>query len=472
MSDQSPDPPPPPEPATRAVGGTEYSWCRAVPGGTGITVLALLLAKPPDLSLLRNALHDLQKSHPMLRSRIRFDPVANAFSFVIPSSPHLEITPFDLSSTSRILSGEDGDGADGAGTAPLHVILEHEMNRNAWRGSGDDDADADADVFHASLYHLSEDRWALALRLHTAACDRAAAAALLRKLLLAAAAEGRNGEELQEEEEEAYLGIEELVPSGKANKPFWARGMDLLGYSLNSFRLANLEFVEAEPPRCSRMVRLKMNRDDTQRLVAGCKSREIKLCGALAAAALIAAHASKQPADSKWEKYAVVTLVDCRSYLDPPLSVQQPGFYHSAILNTHDVCGSEKLWDLAKRTYTAFANAKSWNKHFTDMADLNFLMCKAIDNPGLTVSSSLRTAFVSVFEDTVVNESNPLHEEIGVGDYIGCASVHGVGPSIAFFDTIRDGELDCACVYPSPLHSREQMQKLIDDMKRILAEAD
>ncbi|KAF8007901.1 hypothetical protein BT93_K1790 [Corymbia citriodora subsp. variegata] len=465
MSDPSPDPPPPEEPVTRPVGGTEYSWCRAVPGGTGITVLALLLAKPPDLSLLRNVLHGLQKSHPILRSRIRFDPVANTFSFVIPSSPHLEIAPFDLSSTSRILNDGGSDGADDARTTPLHRIL-----GNAW---SDADADADVDVFHASLYHLSEDRWALALRLHTGACDRAAAAALLRKLLLAAGGpaveEGRNGDHA---EEEANLGIEELIPSGKANKPFWARGRDLLGYSLNSFRLANLEFVAPELPRCSRMVRLKMNREDTQRLMEGCKSREIKLCGALAAATLIAAHASKQSADNKWEKYAVVTLVDCRSYLDPPLSVQHPGFYHSAILNTHDICGSEKLWDLAKRTYTAFANAKSWNKHFTDMADLNFLMCKAIDNPGLTVSSSLRTALVSVFEDAVIDESNPLHEEIGVGDYIGCASVHGVGPSIAFFDTIRDGELDCACTYPSPLHSRDQMQKLIDDMKNILAGAD
>jgi hypothetical protein len=43
-----------------------------------------------------------------------------------------------------------------------------------------------------------------------------------------------------------------------------------------------------------------------------------------------------------------------------------------------------------------FANSKNCNRHFLDMADLNFL--KAIDNPGLTPSSSLRTALLSVFE--------------------------------------------------------------------------
>jgi hypothetical protein len=145
------------------------------------------------------------------------------------------------------------------------------------------------------------------------------------------------------------------------------------------------------------------------------------------------------------------------------------GFYHSAILNTHDVCG-ESFWELAKRTYASFENAVNCNKHFSDMSDLNFLMCKAIDNPGLTPSSSLRTALVSVFEDLVIDESNEMHEELGLEDYFGCASAHGVGPSLAIFDAIRNGKLDCACIYPSPLHSREQIQGLVDHMKRILVD--
>lgn len=118
----------------------------------------------------------------------------------------------------------------------------------------------------------------------------------------------------------------------------------------------------------------------------------------------------------------------------------------------------------------SFANAKNSNKHFSDMSDLNFLMCKAIENPSLTPSSSLRTALISVFEDPVIDDSNELHQQLGLEDFVGCASVHGVGPSIAIFDTIRNGGLDCACVYPSPLHSREQMQELIDHMRRILVD--
>lgn len=144
------------------------------------------------------------------------------------------------------------------------------------------------------------------------------------------------------------------------------------------------------------------------------------------------------------------------------------GFYFSAISNTHYISRGEELWDVAKRCYMAFSNARRCNKHFTDMGDLNFLMCKAIENPGLTPSSSMRTAFMSVFEDTVVDDSCDSLQEVGLEDYIGCSSVHGIGPSIAIFDTVRVGQLDCACVYPSPLHSRKQMQELIDDMKKIL----
>ncbi|XP_021819086.1 uncharacterized protein LOC110761015 isoform X1 [Prunus avium] len=138
----------------------------------------------------------------------------------------------------------------------------------------------------------------------------------------------------------------------------------------------------------------------------------------------------------------------------------------------HPYKGGETLWELANKTYKAFASSKRNNKHFSNMADLNFLMCKAIDNPTLTSSSSLRTSFMSVFEDPVIDDSNDKQRELGLEEYMGCASVHGIGPSIAIFDTIRDGRLDCVCVYPAPLHSREQTQGLVDDMKTILVGCD
>lgn len=146
------------------------------------------------------------------------------------------------------------------------------------------------------------------------------------------------------------------------------------------------------------------------------------------------------------------------------------GFYHSGIINTYGINGGEDLWELANRCQSAYSNAIKSKKHLTDIGELNFLMCKAIENPHITPASSLRTALISIFDEPVISESSEQQQYLGVEDYVGCSSVHGVGPSIAFFDTIRDGQLDCACVYPSPLHSKNQIQELLEHMKKILIE--
>ncbi|TKY53110.1 hypothetical protein E2542_SST24633 [Spatholobus suberectus] len=441
------------EPKSRTVGDSERSWCRAVRGGTGIAVLTLRTSTAPDIPRLQTSLHTLQTSHPILRSRLHPHANATAFSFLTSPTPFLKIASHTLPANV---------------TDPLNQILELELNRNTWHdssGAGLIQRDVGDDVFFVSVYALpNKSCWVVALRLHVSACDRTTAVLLLRELLVLMEEGGGAGAK-SNNKEEASLAIEDLMPRGKGKKPVWTRGLDMLGYSLNSLRLTNLKFVDTKTARFSQVVRLQLNQNDTKELLAGCKWSGIKLCGALIAAGLMAAHCSKRSS----RKYGVVTLTDCRSSLESPL-FDNFGFYHSAILNSHEMRGGETLWELAKRTYEAFANSKKRNKHFSDMAELNFLMCKAIENPGLTPSSSLRTSVMSVFEDTVVDNGGKKQREVGVEDYMGCASVHGVGPSVAIFDTIRDGSLDCVCVYPAPLHSREQMQELVGKMKGILVE--
>uniref|UniRef100_A0A7N2M685 Uncharacterized protein n=2 Tax=Quercus lobata TaxID=97700 RepID=A0A7N2M685_QUELO len=321
------------EPKGRPVGGTEYSWCQVVPGGTGIAVLALLSSKAPNISHLQTAIHKLQNSHPILNT----------------SSPNNNHTC---------------------------------TNTN--------------DMFFATTYALPSTKYIVVFRLHVSACDHTTAVSLLRELLELMSEEVGGGL-MGNNKGEVSLKIEDLIPNGKAKKPLWSRGVDMLSYSVSSLRLTNLKFKDTRSPRSSQVVRLQMNQNETEKILAGCKSRGIKLCGALVVAGLIAAYSSKRRLDNQRKKYGVVTLTDCRSILDPALS----------------------------------------NRRF-------------------------------VFEDPVIDQSNDMQHEVGLEDYMGCASVHGVGPSIAMFDTVRDGKLDCVCVYPAPLHSREQMQELIDNMKPVL----
>nr|GME15732.1 uncharacterized protein LOC109181059 [Ipomoea batatas] len=458
----------------RIVGGTEHAWCKAVSGGTGITVLAFLVSpEAADTCVLRNALHNILNSHPTLRSKLLYNASTKTFSFAISATPDVQITRFDAPATLQLLRSRKTPSSDVVSLSPFQIILEHELSNNAAWKNPNSFPPSGADVLFASVYALPEDgKRVMALRFHTAVCDRTTAVALLGELMEFMGEGTLKG---IKNEGEGSFGIENVVPSEKSKKRLWAHGLDMLGYSVNSFRLTNLKFNDVKGPRHSLVVRLQLNLHHTSRILAGCKSAGIKLCGVLTAAGLIAAHSSRSQWDHQLQqkkKYGVVTLTDCRSILDPPLSSHHYGFYHSAILNMHTMKGGETLWDLAKRSYNAFENSKKSNKHFSDMADLNFLMCKAIDNPNLTASSSLRTSFITVFEEPVVYDiSADIQRNLGVEDYVGCSSVHGVGPSIAVFDAVIDGKLDCACVYPSPLHSREQMHELVDEMKRVLIDA-
>ncbi|CDP15443.1 unnamed protein product [Coffea canephora] len=370
------------EPISRPAGNTEHSWCRALSQGTGVAVLTLQLSQAIEIPIFQQALRKLQDAHPILRSKLHYNPSKKAFSFTTPATSHIQVQSLE----------EEAKGGEKPDIGPVKY------------------------------------------------------------------------------QEKMQQGIEDLIPSGMAKKTLWAHGIDVLEYSVNSLRLTNLKFKDVKWPRFSEVARLRMNPHETNQILVGCKLRGIKLCGALAAAALIAAHSSRSSPDQR-KKYGVLTLTDCRSILDPPLSPHNFGFYHGAILNSHAVKGGDNLWDLASRCYLAFDNSKKCNKHFSDMADLNFLLCRAIENPSLTASSSLRTSFISVFEEPVIDNSNQIQKGVGLDDYLGCASIHGAGPSIAFFDTIRDGKLDCLCVYPSPLHSRAQMEELVEKMKAVLVDA-
>ncbi|GER29052.1 Ras guanine nucleotide exchange factor L [Striga asiatica] len=463
--------------SSRALTATEQTWSRALTRGTGTTVLVLQMAKPfSEAPLLREILSKLQNSHPALATKLHHDSAANEWSFVEPSRPSVEVRVHDLKSTSTLLKTLSTKQNSNNALTPCHLLLEREMNveEGSWSDPGKFPHEG-INVICAGVYALSEAKCAIVLRLHASVCDRTTAVSLLRELMeLTAEADGVTGKGTGKgisNDGEGKMGIEGMIPVGKAKKTIWAHGVDMLGYSVNSFRLSNLKFKDTKMPRFSEVVRMQMDARQTAGIFAGCKSRGIKLCGALAAAALIAAHSTKNETDQLTKKkYGVVTLIDCRPHLEPALSPNHYGFYHAAVLNTHTLKGSEIFWDLASQTYTDFLRYKKCNKHFSDMADISFLMRKAMDNPTLTASSSLRTSLVSVFEDPVIDDSGLMRKSIGVEDYVGCASLHGVGPSLGIFDTVRDGQLDCAFVYPSPLHSREQIAELVGRMKKILVQ--
>ncbi|CAO2172163.1 unnamed protein product [Urochloa humidicola] len=443
---------------TRAPGGTEYSWCRAVPGGTGTTLLALRLSRSAAAAeaaaAAQAALRSLQSAHPVLRGRLRTTPSGPTLAFpsAAPASPPL-------------LPIEPVPAPESA--ADFDALLEHELNRNPW---ADPESSSDAPVLFATLYELppAPGGAALFVRIHTVACDRSAANALAKELV---ALLGGGEEERVPEDAAAEAALEERIPQRDTWKPFWARGMDMVGYSINGLRTSTLPFIETGTERSTQMLRLGLGRDETTRLLDACKENGVRLCSAMASATMLAARHSKPLESGQQETYSIVTLINCRKFLEPALDDHNVGFFYSAITNTHTIHGEEGLWELAKRCHDSYASAKANKKHLTDISDVNFLMCRAIENPQLTTAGALRTALVSVFEEPVVADVAELQSKAGVEDCVCCATVHGIGPSIGVFDSIKDGRLDWACMYPSPLHSRKQIQEIFDKVKHILLHA-
>ncbi|KAH0971680.1 hypothetical protein GBA52_023836 [Prunus armeniaca] len=364
------------QPRGRAVGAMENSWCRAVPDGTGITVLGFDISCAPNMVKYQTALHKPQNAHPILNSRLHTNTKTNTFSFVTSPTPFVQIKTFDLSSTLEIL--ETLSNPSNNSFSPFHLILEDELNKNTWTkttttttsssSSSSSASTNDQDMFFGTIYTLPNAKWVAVMRLHVSACDHTTVETMLRELLGYLIGEVNSG-------------IEDLVPSRIAKKHFWARGVDMLSYSLNSLRLTNLKFKDTKSARSSQVVRFQMNQEETQRILDGCKAKGIKLCGALVAAGLMAADECSKHHQKK--KYGVLILIDCRSNFDPALPIHHFEIITSVIPHIYTIKGGENLWELAKKTYTAFASSKNNDKHFTDLAALSFVMCKAIEKPGV-----------------------------------------------------------------------------------------
>ena len=125
-------------------------------------------------------------------------------------------------------------------------------------------------MFFATIYALPSTKWVVVFRLHVSACDRTTAVSLLRELLmLLGDQEDRGGlvNEIGKNKGEVSLKIEDLIPNRKAKKPLWARGVDMLNYSVASLSLTNLKFKDTRSPRSSQVVRLQMNENETQFLL-------------------------------------------------------------------------------------------------------------------------------------------------------------------------------------------------------------
>ncbi|KAJ7551000.1 hypothetical protein O6H91_07G129100 [Diphasiastrum complanatum] len=459
---------------SRAMGTSESNWCRAVKGGTGITVIGLLFAKQLDSALVEAAIESLLAEHPLLRAEVQ-DRDGKPW-FMIYDTPAAALEEIDRSSESpgSQFSSENAE----AGSEQWLQIVEDEMNtsfskQNPFR------------VFQCRLYRLPRDCSLLVIRVHAAGCDLASSSSIsphIIKFLLEFSDAEKHGQSLDDflrSKNTAHVesvvkvnlpAMESCIPKKSSRKPFWAHGVDMIGYGLLATKHAYLPLENTDAPRRSRLVRSIFSRDSTRELIHGCSTNATNLFGALSAACMKAVAAFKKVGD-KGEHYGSAVLLNCREMLDPAILPSSVGFYHSAMLRTLHVTESTPFWKLAKKCSDQVEEAIKNSKHFTDMWDLNTLMVQAMNFPNLTPSGSLRTTLLSLYYDPIQESfADAAASSLNLKDCVTCSSIGGVGPCLAMFPFLRDGCLHISFIYCSPLFSQFHIQNIVDKIKDLLTQ--
>ncbi|KAG0631303.1 hypothetical protein M758_1G242100 [Ceratodon purpureus] len=451
--------------AGRKLGKTEANWVAAVESGTGTTITSILFDRRVGVGEVEEALGDVVGWHPRLRSVI----VREGSEFFFRTAEEVRVSVCEVDrSLERFDDDEEGNARE-----VWHLVTEEELNTPF-------PTDFPIPVFVPKLYLLPESKSLLVIRLHASAADMASTATIVKCIVSSLhrrsggeskiAGDVEGVENRNSAEQGAVLpSVEDAIPPGQANKPFWAHGVDVVGYGLVSRRHAYLPFDDTESLRASKLIRGALTVEATNLLLKECKNHGVSIHGVINAAALKAVAAYKR-VGAKGEHYGTTVLLQCRNRLQPTLPESSVGFYHAALMRTIHTSEPEPFWDLAARCSQDFDTAIKNRKHFTDMGDLNALMVQAMRFPNLTPSGSLRTSVLSTMYDPVVEDLGEEAAAVGVKDYLSCSSTHGVGPCLALFPFMRQSALQFSFIYSSPLYSRSLMQKLVDSILFYLSE--
>jgi hypothetical protein len=236
----------------RGLGKTEGNWAAAVETGTGITITSVLFERRVPVAELKRALCDLLALHPRLRSLIVQE--SRAFVFRTPEEVYVRLSEVDLSA-----EAEEED-EDGSSREPWLLVTERELNTAFSK-------EYPVAVFQPKLYLLPGSRSLLVLRVHAAAADMASTPTMVKQIVSSlykpSAIDYRN----VSGDEEVLPSVEDAVPPGQANKPFWAHGMDVVGYGLSSRRHAYLPFDDTGSSRTSKLIRAAFTPDATSLLL-------------------------------------------------------------------------------------------------------------------------------------------------------------------------------------------------------------
>lgn len=467
----------------RAIGSTEDNWAKSTAGGTGIVVFGALFKRVIDVQHVSSVVKELLDCHPILRAQLvenakgkmcfQASESSLAAEYVQERSwPSVE----NVDHVGVFIPHEDHDKQ---GSLALHKLVTEELNVTFENSDGK--PLPPLRLFNVLVYPNGSSRQTvIILKLHSAALDRPSAYIIAQEFLskLNLAVEGRLYHASSKKSDDVLPApIEDLIPKGKASKGILQKGVDAVGYAVNSKKYALLPFQPSfsgsgKTVFQSNIVCASLGKQGTSSLFAACEKQNVSWAAALSAAFLITSASVKELKDKKQDEFTYTCVMDCRALLEPKLEDTVLGNYCLGLPEGSKVKEGVEFWELAKQIAASVDKNLSKAKQFSEMSVLGMLFAQVMKRPTLTPSSSLRTALFNIFIDPPMDAQWKEVKELGLVGTLGpLSSMHFVGPCFCVGETVLEGpELILSLVYPTPLHSRAQILDTLQSSISLLLE--
>jgi hypothetical protein len=473
---------------SRPMSQSEENWARITDMGSGISASVIAMKRNVEEQHITMAVRNLMENYPLTRAHIVENNKGKLYLQVNngPVNPIVREKSWPNIDSSVDLPGVlqlPDDDENHSLSLALHQVIRSELNFPFL--NEDRMAAPPLAVLEVHFYKDSSSgpRTIVVIRVHSGACDRHSCFVIAKHFVSAlnAVVEGREPEFPDGPERHELLSpIEDMVPKGKADKGFFSKGRDALGYALDSRKYSLLPFspeftkMSIKAGFMSDVILYRLGKEGTGAFFSACGRENTSYSAALASAYFRTAANIKEMKEKKLNQFCFSGMLDCRPYFEPQLPETVLGNYSAGILQGTRVKDDISFWDMARSISSKTESDISKDKHFSELPIVTMLAAQLIKHPSLAPGSSKRSGLFTTYFGEPADPQWKNAESLNVAGSLGpLASMHSVGPCFCACDSMIEGpdgpELCISLTFATPVYSREQMHSFATSILELLS---
>lgn len=473
---------------SRPMSQSEENWARITDLGTGISPSVIAMRRDVEEQHITMAVRELMEHYPLTRAQIVENNKGKLYLQVNngPVKPIVREKSWPKINSSADLAGVlklPHDDENHSLSLALHQVIRNELNAPFL--NEDKMAAHPLAVLEVHFYKDSSSgpRTIVVIRVHSGACDKHSCSVIAKHFVSAlnAVVEGREPVFPDGPGRHELLSpVEDMIPKGKADKGFFSKGLEALGYALDSRKYSLLPFspeftkMPIKAGYISETLTYNLGKEGTGAFFAACKRENTSHVAALSSAYLQTAANIKEMKDKKLNQFCFTGMLDCRPHFEPPLLETVLGNYTTGILQGTRVKDDTSFWEMARSLSSKAEKDISKHKHFSELPVVAMLAGQLLKHPNLAPSSSKRSGLFTVYfgepAESIWKNAESLNVAGGLGPL---ASMHAVGPCFCPCEYMIEGpdgaELCINFTFATPVYSRDQMHSFATSVLELLS---